>query len=186
MSRNSTKYAFGYTSLDDAPAAKVSIKGDALGTEEIDNGTFTGNADGWVADGTTPLDIYNWAYADDKIVHSAGDTIVVLQAGTLVEGATYRVAFTVGNMNGMETSWDVLDNGTCSDTIAANGIVTFTGTWNNNSGSKIVFFPSSDFDGTVDNVSVKRVVGGTALSVSGDTYFTDFAGGGDAGPRRGQ
>ncbi len=156
--------------------AQVAILG-GLGPEEITNGTFTGNANGWVTGGdddTLPSD--NWAYGTNNAQHTPGEDVVLRQDGELVYGETYKAQFTIGGTTG----WVQVclgENGDCAEFDAGDGSVTFTGSWEALTSSKILFYPSSDFDGTIDNVSVKRVFSNrhAALDVQGKTNLQNLA-----------
>lgn len=137
---------------------------DFLGTEEITNGNFTGDASGWQLGAL-------WAYDNNDILHSFGSIQATAQAGALVEGGTYRVVAKIGGLTG---SVDVkLDAGTVQTYSAGAGTVTFTGTWSNANNYKIVLLPTIDFDGTIDSVSVRRVLPNCDTVQIPPTFFLD-------------
>ncbi len=171
-----TKFGFGYTDVADLPAAKLSIKGDTgTGSEEVTNGNFTGNSDGWETDGGNLPSDY-WSYGTNSITHAPGDEFSIFQAGLLTEGATYTVTLTVGGTAGYVAV--CLDDGDCSenDIDAGSGTYTFTGVWRNGSGKKIVISPSSDFNGTIDSVSVKATAGLGSEEVTNGAFAADASG----------
>jgi hypothetical protein len=120
-----------------------------LGPEQITNGGFIGNANGWQLGSL-------WAYGTNNIIHNFGSAQPTAQAGTLIEGGTYTVSANIGGSTG--TIDLKLDAGTTHTYSAGNGVVTFTGTWNNANNYAIVLTPSTDFDGTITNVSVRQVL----------------------------
>ncbi len=147
------------------PYAKLAITPDPqLGTEEITNQGFTGSATGWNL-GT------DWNYTTDAIEHTPGTTDIVTQTGTLDPSKTYRVQIVFSG----GTAGDVnvcLDGGTCKDlpynTPFYGG--TFDGTWVNVDGVKVSVTPSSDYDGSIDFLSVREVLtSGPAFSIDEDT-----------------
>lgn len=120
-----------------------------LGPQQITNGGFIGNANGWQLGSL-------WAYGSNNIIHSFGSAQPTAQAGTLVEGATYVVSADIGGSTG--TIDLKLDAGTTHTYVGGAGAVQFTGTWNNANNYAIVLTPSTDFDGSVTNVSVRQIL----------------------------
>jgi hypothetical protein len=98
----------------------------------------------------------NWTWDNIQAVHTPGDTATLYQKGDLLAGHTYKVQFDVGGTTGTVNA--CLDDGDCGNFSAGDGAVTFTGQWANDTDSIIVFHPSDDFDGTIDNVLVKELL----------------------------
>lgn len=139
---------------------------DEVGSEKITNGTFTGNATGW----TLAAD---WSYSTNKVTHTIGTTTTLSQpSGSMVSapvvGEVYYVSYQIvggtysQRMNGsivVSFAGQTLKKVRKQDTYYH--IVKATTT------DGIVFTPSSDFEGGIDNVSVVRITGGD-MKVVGD------------------
>lgn len=139
-----------YLTVDPA-SGKTTIKGkstyNALGSDLVTNGAFTTDTD-WVY-GT------GWAWnAGGYALHTAGNTETLSQAVSVTSGKTYRVEFEIKNATA----------GTIN--VGLNG--TYTGAFYKTkdrfapvltagSSGGLVFVPSTDFDGAIDNVVVKEM-----------------------------
>jgi len=128
-----------------------------LGSEQTTDGNFTTDPTStWTFDSS-----WAWDNTNHQVTHTPGTTTPLALPGALTSGAldVYQVSFdVVGGTAGTVTA--CLDDGTCSSAIAAGtGITTFNGRWSNSSGDIIIFTPSSDFDGSITNVSVKEESG---------------------------
>jgi len=129
----------------------------APGSEMVTNGDFATSSD-WTY-GT------NWAWnASGYATHTAGATADLSQAISFSNGSVYVVQFQIKNMtagtvrvkvNGAQspnlTTYDSNNNFAPVITAGASG--------------GLVFTPSSDFDGSIDNVSVKLVTKNSAAVV---------------------
>jgi hypothetical protein len=120
-----------------------------LGSEKVTNGDFTTDLTGWTNNG-------NWAQSGGTALHSAGATSTLEQDVTVAAGDVLSVTFTISGVTAgslamqiggtvQDPTTDVSDNRTISFTVEA------TNTGN------LIFTPTSDFDGAIDNVSVKLV-----------------------------
>ncbi|HWA32091.1 MAG TPA: choice-of-anchor tandem repeat GloVer-containing protein, partial [Candidatus Paceibacterota bacterium] len=91
----------------------------------------------------------------------------------------YTVSLDVGGDTG---SVEVcLNDGDCDEFDAGQGSVSFDGYWNEDEDTDILaIYPSDDFNGTIDNVSVIRKTQ-NALTVSGNTVLEDLSGNGSSG-----
>ena len=119
---------------------------------------FSGYADtaamlaAWAASAGT-----NWSLSSGTALHAAGSTVPLAKAATLVVGARYRVTVTVsGRTAGSVTPRLEGTTTVAGSAISANGassqsLIAVTG---NNT---VSFLPSSDFDGSIDNVTTQRV-----------------------------
>jgi len=124
-----------------------------LGTELVTNGTFDSDLTGWAG--------ANWAYDAGEASHTAGAATALTQSISVTNGTAYQCVFTItsrtaGNVtfsiNGVyiydsgstpECTWD----GTYTRSLVANTTGTVT----------LAITPASDFDGDIDNVSVKAI-----------------------------
>lgn len=123
------------------------------GEELVTNGSFTGSAAGWTL-GT------NWAYGTNNVLHTPGATDTVNQFITAESGG-YEVRFTLGGTIGNVTV-DILNGGSPLNPqtfpAGSGGIIFHTFIFNDI--PNLTFTPSSDFDGTIDNVSVRQFLTG--------------------------
>jgi len=118
-----------------------------LAPDVVVNGSFTGSADGWTLTS-------GWSYADNKITHAASGgttTVVPATALTIAAGLFYEVTYTVsGRTAGSVTAQIGGTNGTTQSTNATFvQVITAAGTGN------LTFTPTTDFDGSIDDVSVR-------------------------------
>jgi len=134
-----------------------------FGPELITNGDFVTDLTGWT--GT------NWAWSAGTALHSAGATAALTQAACpAVIGKKYKVAYTIsgrtagtltlsfGGISGSAKN----DNGTYIEYIIAT------------STDAIAFTPSTDFNGALDNISVKEMVLITFITASDYEFTTDL------------
>jgi hypothetical protein len=120
-----------------------------VGAEIAYNGGF-GSSSGWTG--------ANWAVSGGKAVHTAGATTAFTQssANTLippVEFGVYKVTFTISNRTAGSCLVDI--GGTNGTSRSANG--TYTELIRASSAGTIALEPSSDFDGSIDNLSVTEL-----------------------------
>jgi len=153
----------------------------SLGSEKVTNGTFTGNATGWTLGA-------GWAYSSNNVAHTAGSTAAMSQDTGEVAGEYYLVSFVVSYTTGQ-----VSLKGKLTTTIGG----TQAGIWANSNGSlnasgyfsntvnyivkatntnDLTFTPTTDFNGTIDTVSVKKITDGD-LEVVGDVRAGNYFGG---------
>jgi len=114
------------------------------GTELITNGGFAGNANGW------NLGV-GWSYNDNKIIHSSGINSVTQEILGL-EQAIYGVFISVGGSTGTVT----ISLGNDTYEAAAGDEYGWPYGFKNGSSNILTITPSNNFDGTIDNVSVKK------------------------------
>jgi hypothetical protein len=114
--------------------------------ELIINGGFDEEADWTLNTG--------WSYNSGNVIHTGGigESGGLIQNGTIDEGTNYRVSMEVGGTEG----WVTVFLGTGDSSVIANGVGTsvFWGHWLSST-EKISIIPSENFDGTIDNVSIK-------------------------------
>lgn len=135
---------------------------DTLGSELITNGTFTGNATGWSLGS-------GWTYSSNTVVHSANGTNLLQPSTaltTIIAGYEYQYSIDISSLTVGSTTVTV--GGVTLGTFSANG--TYTGKFVATSNANLVFTPTNTSRFTVDNVSIKRLSGGT---VSAGTYYGD-------------
>jgi hypothetical protein len=143
-----------------------------LGSELVSNGTF--------ADNTVWTWGTGWAHdaANLEADHTTGNTAALTQSISVTNGSTYQVSFDIKNRTAGSVTFDVggvyiYDYG--SDTTLEGGDTTRSFVASGTTGSQTLSItPSSDFDGSVDNVSVKAITGVSQPNVaylddSGDT-----------------
>jgi parallel beta-helix repeat protein len=127
-----------------------------LGGEITSDGDFATDP---AASGWTLTAGWAWDSTDDEVDHTTGNTGILAYTFTATVGRYYRVAFTVKNYTGTNT--------TC--VTAQVGGATLLAVGNNGSYVQIIratttgslrFTPATGFDGSIDDVSVKEVQGG--------------------------
>jgi hypothetical protein len=130
---------------------------DLLGVDKITNGLFTDNAASW----TLPT---GWAHGSGKVTHTPGNVGPMFQASAsmvtpLVTGKVYRLTYTVADRTAgtIIPAVGVLGVGTLVNANATyTEDITCLGTL------QVQFTPSTDFDGSIDTVTLKEVVTITA------------------------
>jgi len=113
----------------------------------VTNGSFTGGATGWTLGS-------GWAYGTNAVAHTAG-VATATQSLTVVTGRSYRLSFDLTRTAGDLTVTLTNATGTSGALIlTATGVeVIFVATATG--AAVLTFTPSTDFAGTIDNVSVK-------------------------------
>lgn len=135
----------------------------ALGDNQVTNGNFTGNADGWSSyAGSTEngaLPSGNWAYNSNNIEHTAGSTDAVGQQANLSPLSAYHVHFTIGA--GVGTVSFMLNDETFGPFAAGATVDDFytSGSYTGGFDGLFLIVPSSDFNSTIDNVIVQLQAG---------------------------
>jgi hypothetical protein len=117
-----------------------------LSNQEVDvNGGFDTD-DGWTF-GT------GWSWnAGGYAEHTPGDMDPLYYAGLLIDQAVYYLEAVVGGTAGSVNIG--LDDSIGFDVPAGAGFVFVSAQWVNNNGHKVHIIPSSDFDGTIDEVTL--------------------------------
>ena len=153
----------------------------SLGSEKVTNGTFTGNATGWTLGA-------GWAYSSNNVAHTAGSTAAMSQDTGEVAGEYYLVSFVVSvttGQVGLKGKLTTTIGGTQAGIWAnSNGNLTASGYFSNTvnyivkatNTNDLTFTPTTDFNGTIDTVSVKKITDGD-LEVVGDVRAGNYFGG---------
>ncbi len=135
-----------------------------LGAELLANGTFaTLDFTGWTAGA-------NWSAASGAAVHSTGSTATLAQSIAVTSGTTYEVIFTMsGRTTGSITitlGSVTLDVGSGTTAITSN--TTYDKTIVAGATGSIAFTltPTTDFNGTIDTISIKAITGTTNSALS--------------------
>lgn len=125
------------------------IPGGVVGAEQITNGSFTGNATGWTLGA-------GWAYGSNMVSFTAGAVTELKQNIGMIAISIprCRVSFNVGGTTGFVVV-SLGRDGTNQVYDAGSGVVTFDGICASAVGDRIIFTPSPDFNGSVDDVSLK-------------------------------
>ena len=117
---------------------------------------------------------WTWSSENKNLSHATGNTadMTFIHSGypkAIANGASYIVRWTLTHDSGGGVSFKV-GNGTASAIQKASGDTTLVaGSTVNNA---ITIIPESDFVGTIDNISVKRV--GRTADLSEDEEISDF------------
>lgn len=119
------------------------------GVEEIVNGTFTGNADGWTLGA-------GWTYGTNYVAHTEDGTATLMSSGIVTNiGEMLKLSFTITAAT--TGTFRVISSGARTrEVTATNGtyemyFMAFS------TSTSISFYPSSTARFRVDNVSLKRV-----------------------------
>lgn len=126
----------------------------ALGIQELTNGTFTGSEAPWILQ-------TDWSYGTNNIVKVSGvsgTAATQVLSNTTPVNAIYKVVFTVsgstaGNLTPQFSGGGPTDSGTATTTNATFTQYIKVGSAQTN----FTLLGSALFDGTIDNVSVKRI-----------------------------
>lgn len=126
------------------------------------NGTFTGSATGWTL-GT------GWAYGTNNVIHTPGNVEALSQDVGIIQDFQYTLNVDIGGTVGTVTvelgtggQTNTVTAGTGSHMIAGLG----------GSDSLLRFIPSTDFNGTIDNVTLTMFYYRVLLAVFPDDAFT--------------
>ncbi len=149
---------------DDTNIPRINYEGfsyqDSLGSEEIVNGGFDTDSN-W-AKGS------NWTISDGKANSDGSSNGQILQSNVFESNKTYKVTFTVTKVSGSgliarafygsyETILSITESGTYTTNFTPNASTNGT----------LYFISSGLFVGSIDNVSVKEVVGQEEVPDSG-------------------
>jgi len=127
-----------------------------LGSELITNWTFASDLSGWTAGA-------GWSWAAGGALHTAGNTATLAQDESVTNGSTYQleiaisgrtagsIAVALGAVSVIESGSSTAFTSTLSRTVVAGA----TGT------VSLAITPTTDFNGTVDSVSLKLVTLGS-------------------------
>jgi len=131
-----------------------------LGTELITNPSFASDLSGWTAGS-------GWSWAAGGALHAAGNTATLDQGVAVTNGSTYQleiaisgrtagsIAVALGAVSVIESGSSTAFTSTLSRTVVAGA----TGT------VSLAITPTTDFNGTVDSVSLKLVTLGSFPAV---------------------
>jgi hypothetical protein len=124
-----------------------------LGAELISNGTFASDLSGWTDSGAS------WSWSAGTALHTAGSSTTLTQAETVTNGSTYQIGITItgrtaGSIAVALGSVSVIESGTATaftSTFVRTVVAAATGSVD------LVITPTSDFNGAIDNVTLKTV-----------------------------
>ncbi len=128
-----------------------------LGSELITNGDFAANLTGWTDSGAS------WSWSSGTALHTAGSSTTLTQAETVTNGSTYQIGITItgrtaGSIAVALGAVSLIESGTSTAFTATFSRTVVAGT----SGSvNLVITPTSDFNGAIDNVTLKAVTLGS-------------------------
>ncbi|HNI73165.1 MAG TPA: hypothetical protein PLX65_06510, partial [Accumulibacter sp.] len=129
-----------------------------LGTELVANGGFDSNLSSWTDSGAS------WSWSAGTALHTAGSISNLSQNVTVVNGSTYQVEVTVtgrtvGSIAVALGSVSVVNTGVSTAFTASLSRTVVAG----ETGSvSLSIVPTIDFNGSIDNVSIKAVTLGSA------------------------
>jgi hypothetical protein len=134
-----------------------------LGPELIVNGDFATDLTGWSG--------ANWAWSAGTALHTAGSTGALSQASRpAIVGKKYKITYMIGAMTagtlimsfGGVSGAAKSENGTYTEYVIAT------------STAVIAFTPSTDFNGSLDNISLKENVLITLITASNEIFSEDL------------
>lgn len=129
-----------------------------LGSELVTNGTFAADS-GWTK-GT------GWTIGSGTAAHAAGTASDLEQTISVVEDTFYRIEFDVSSTTAGSVTPKI--GGTSGTAVTADA-TDIKQTIRAGAGGNVVFSASSDFDGAIDNVSVKAATNLDEMEVSLDS-----------------
>ena len=135
-----------------------------LGSELVTNGTFDSDA-GWTW-GT------GWIYDDTnkEADHTTGETDPLRQSVNVTNGTTYQISFQIKNRTAGSITIDIngvfVVNFGSENNFSSNSTFNRTFTANATGDVSLSITPTSDFDGSIDNVSIKAITGVSQSNIS--------------------
>ena len=151
---------------DDTDLPRINYEGfsyqDSLGSEEVVNGDFSNGLTNWyVDDGTSWTNVNNTAFCD-------GNNGLIAQNHTLTQNKVYKVTFdsVATNSSGKELGVRIA-NGTYSWNLYPTGTHTIYLTAGSSGTQGVLFYATNGWTGSIDNVSVKEVLGQEVVPDSG-------------------
>ncbi len=139
------------TDLTDSGITSLHKHNLSLGSEEIANGEFTSDASNWTLGA-------GWAWVGEaQVQHTAGNTGTLSQSGELVDGDIYLAMVTIaGTVGTVQVTFGAGVEFTLSPTYGFGTTIGLSGVWSTGLGYKLSFLPSSNFDGYISVVSMKK------------------------------
>jgi len=128
-----------------------------LGSELVTNGTFDSDA-GWTWGA-------GWIYDDTnkEADHTTGETDPLRQSVNVTNGTTYQISFQIKNRTTGSITIDIngvfVVNFGPENNFSSNSTFNRTFTANTTGSVLLSITPTSDFDGSIDNVSIKAITG---------------------------
>lgn len=131
-----------YLTLQDSPMI------DVIGSEDIINGDFSAGDTGWTVGA-------GWDTSSGKAVHTAGNTAGLVSTGTApIVGQIYRIKFSISSRTAGSVTV-VFGGAPLGSPDVDQGVVFY----NTAAGTgKLRLNPTTNFDGSIDDVSVKAYV----------------------------
>jgi hypothetical protein len=135
-----------------------------LGPELASGGSFDSSIGSWV--GT------NWSWGSGKVTHTTGSTGSFRLENTLTLGKLYNITVTVLDRSAGQVGFSAGQSTPAY--YSANGTFTVVATCATD--THIRFTPSSDFNGALDNISVREVTGTNVIYTATGDYTTKDSG----------
>ncbi len=130
--------------------------------ELVQNGGFLNAASGWTL-GT------GWAYGSNKVTHSSGTNVLAQSSATKATGV-HRIVFTISGRSAGTVQPRV--GSTVGTAVSSNAVQTQY-IDSTAAGLTLDFIPTTDFDGSIDTVSLVSMVLNTADKVTNGEFTTD-------------
>jgi hypothetical protein len=115
----------------------------------VANGTFADDLRAW--SGT------NWVFNSGTAGHNTGSTANLSQSLTLKPGYRYRLTYTVTGRTAGSVIARLFGGTSVSGATVSTNVTTVEILTANPGNNSLVFSPGSTFDGSIDNVSLRRV-----------------------------
>tara|TARA_R110000824_G_scaffold43333_3_gene126950 strand:- start:3791 stop:5344 length:1554 start_codon:yes stop_codon:yes gene_type:complete len=143
----------------------------STGDDMVTNGAFTGITQAENTTGTEWTTTDDWTIGSGAASHAAGTAGYLRQTGlTFVEGETYSITFDISSWNGVnlllanhlpDTDGGNDDNLTLTDGVTTGDTVTRYWKQGPTNTTRLSLWASSVFEGSIDNIIVKKVNNGT-------------------------
>jgi hypothetical protein len=132
-----------------------------LGPDLVTNGSFTSDLSGWTDSGAS------WTWVAGVADHAPGSASTLSQNVTVNSGSTYLIEITISGRTAGSVSLGLgavtfIDYATVS-AISANATIKRTVVSNASGPVALTVFPTSSFDGAIDNVVVRNVSVGSVM-----------------------
>ena len=129
-----------------------------LGAELITNGTFATGLSGWADSGSS------WSWSAGTALHTAGSVSTLSQSVSVTSGGTYQVQFTMSGRTagsisvtlGSVNCYPVGSSAKFHQHFATHGLLP-----QRPAPVALTITPTSDFDGSLDDITVKEVTLGS-------------------------
>lgn len=143
------------TYVDNVSVKHISLANLTLSGELMTNGTFTGSASSWTLGS-------GWAYNDNNVIHTSGTAALSQIAGGTSSSSQYLITAkmdgSVGNL-GVDVDDSLVHQIFNASTSVNRPIEIVQVLFDFHVNGTVYFRPSSTFNGTIDDISVREILG---------------------------